>query len=146
MVKPVGGRGVKAPYETTHVRVPVPIKPKIQAMIEAFRESYNSDPEKPLTGLVVVDKVEDEVEEGEDEYEYSDTEIIKSQAEQIRNAAFEIQSLNQELNQARNLLTGLGDALEVARKLVKAKKSASQSMAKLLTDIYRTEVTVEDLR
>ena len=146
MVKPVGGRGVKAPYETTHVRVPVPIKPKIQAMIEAFRENYNSDPEKPLTGLTIVDEVEDEAEEVEDEYEYSDTEIIKSQAGQIRNAAFEIQSLNQELNQARNLLTGLDDALEVARKLVKAKKSASQSMAKLLTDIYRTEVTVEDLR
>jgi Mg2+ and Co2+ transporter CorA len=146
MVKPVGGRGVKAPYETTHVRVPIPIKPKVQAMIEAFRENYQSDPEKPLTGLTIVDGLEDEAEEVEDEYEYSDAEIIKSQAEQIRNAAFEIQSLNQELNQLRNLLTSLDEALEVSRKLVKAKKSASQSMAKLLSDIYRTEVTVEDLR
>jgi DNA repair exonuclease SbcCD ATPase subunit len=146
MVKPVGGRGVKAPYETTHVRVPVPIKPKIQAMIEAFRENYQSDPGKPLTGLTIVDDLEDEVEEVEDEYEYPDAEIIKSQAEQIRNAAFEIPSLNRELDQLRNLLTSLEDALVVGRSLVKAKKSASQSMAKLLSEIYQAEVTVEDLR
>lgn len=39
MVKPVGGRGHTAPYETTHVRVPVPIKDKVEQLIENYRKS-----------------------------------------------------------------------------------------------------------
>lgn len=39
MVKPVGGRGHTAPYETTHVRVPVPIKDKVEQLIEDYRKS-----------------------------------------------------------------------------------------------------------
>jgi hypothetical protein len=36
-----GGRGLKAPYDTTHVRVPVPIKDKIQGIIDAYKESLD---------------------------------------------------------------------------------------------------------
>jgi hypothetical protein len=32
-----GGRGLKAPYETTHVRVPVPIKEKVQKIIDDYK-------------------------------------------------------------------------------------------------------------
>jgi hypothetical protein len=32
-----GGRGKKAPYQSTHVRVPEPIKPAVEALIERFR-------------------------------------------------------------------------------------------------------------
>ena len=39
MVKPVGGRGKKAPYETTHLRVPIPIKSEIKKLIENYRLS-----------------------------------------------------------------------------------------------------------
>lgn len=48
MNKPKGGRGVTAPYETTHVRVPVPIKPKVDKMIEEYRELIlsNEQPER----------------------------------------------------------------------------------------------------
>jgi len=35
--KPVGGRGIKAPYETTHVRVPVGLKPKFEKEIDTYR-------------------------------------------------------------------------------------------------------------
>lgn len=38
MNKPKGGRGLKAPYESTHVRIPVPIKPKVDKMVEEYRE------------------------------------------------------------------------------------------------------------
>jgi hypothetical protein len=37
MVKPVGGRGIKAPYKTTHVRVPIPVKHEVERLIEQFR-------------------------------------------------------------------------------------------------------------
>lgn len=38
MNKPKGGRGLKAPYETTHARIPVPLKPKIDKLVDEYRE------------------------------------------------------------------------------------------------------------
>lgn len=37
-----GGRGVKAPYETTHIRVPVPIKDKVQQIIDDYKNDIDS--------------------------------------------------------------------------------------------------------
>lgn len=37
MIKPIGGRGKKAPYETTHLRIPLPIKDKVEKMINDYR-------------------------------------------------------------------------------------------------------------
>ena len=37
MSKPVGGRGLKAPYTTTHVRTPEPVKADVEKMIDDFR-------------------------------------------------------------------------------------------------------------
>ena len=51
MSKPVGGRGNKAPYETTHVRVPMPIKSEIERLIEGFREGRTQQQENSLTSL-----------------------------------------------------------------------------------------------
>lgn len=51
MSKPVGGRGNKAPYETTHVRVPVPIKSEVERLIEEFREGKSQHQENSLTSL-----------------------------------------------------------------------------------------------
>lgn len=142
MVKPVGGRGIKAPYESTHVRVPVPIKAKVQALIDEFRESQIEQPKKPLTPLEVD---EDEEDEEEDSYEPSDLEIIKSQAETLQSYVFEIHALKRDLDNL-NSLTSLEDAKQTAKTILKAKKSASQSLVKLLTSIYQVEVTIEDLR
>lgn len=50
MIKPVGGRGIKAPYETTHVRVPVPIKPNVERFIEDFKNGVDIT-QKPLTDI-----------------------------------------------------------------------------------------------
>lgn len=36
MQKPKGGRGHKAPYVSTHVRIPEPIKPIVQELIRRF--------------------------------------------------------------------------------------------------------------
>jgi len=33
-----GGRGVKAPYESTHVRIPLPIKDKVEALSQAYKD------------------------------------------------------------------------------------------------------------
>jgi hypothetical protein len=37
--KPKGGRGLKAPYETITVRIPLPIKETVDKLSDDFRES-----------------------------------------------------------------------------------------------------------
>jgi hypothetical protein len=58
MTKPIGGRGYKAPYTTTHVRVPTDIKPQVEALIDNYRNkvlgvddsnSLTTSEDKPLT-------------------------------------------------------------------------------------------------
>jgi hypothetical protein len=84
MNKPVGGRGVKAPYETTHVRVPLPIKADIERLIDQFK--------------------------------------VGSKAE------------------AGNSLTGIDEAVVIAKSILINKKSARVSMQKLLTALYGQNV------
>lgn len=43
MAKPTGGRGHKAPYETTHIRIPVPLKRQIVHLIEEYRTGLTGD-------------------------------------------------------------------------------------------------------
>jgi hypothetical protein len=43
MEKPVGGRGKKAPYQTITIRVPLPIKDKVEKLIEEYRLSLLND-------------------------------------------------------------------------------------------------------
>lgn len=50
-MKQIGGRGKKAPYETTHIRVPIPIKSRVEAMIEEFRSGENTVEENPSVSL-----------------------------------------------------------------------------------------------
>ncbi len=38
-VKPKGGRGLKAPYETIQMRVPVPLKAEFQERIDNYRDA-----------------------------------------------------------------------------------------------------------
>jgi hypothetical protein len=142
MTKPVGGRGNKAPYESTHVRVPIPIKKEVQALIDEFREGQFKQVVKPLTPL---EEDDDEDEDDEDDSDPSDLETIRGQADMIQRYASEIHSLKREL-QDLNSLTSLDEAKESARSILRSKKSASQSLIKLLTSIYQVEVTIDDLK
>ena len=38
MTKPVGGRGHKAPYQTTVIRIPIDLKLQVDELVEQFRE------------------------------------------------------------------------------------------------------------
>lgn len=40
---PKGGRGKKAPYQTTHVRIPVALKPAIEQMIAEYKDLVVND-------------------------------------------------------------------------------------------------------
>jgi hypothetical protein len=91
--KPRGGRGIKAPYETTHLRIPLPIKADIEKLIDNYRAS-------------VLDGIEPE----------------------------------------NNDLISLQDAIALYKKLTRSKVIRIDTVAKLLTAIYKTDVSPDDLR
>ena len=43
MVKPVGGRGHKAPYTTMVIRIPVDLQERVEVMVEKFRDELEND-------------------------------------------------------------------------------------------------------
>lgn len=102
MNKPLGGRGKKAPYETQIIRVPVPIVPKVQQIVDDYRN------------LVI---------NGEE-----------SEFEKYPNLA------------ACNSPVSYSEALLRAREIVKSKRSATESLAKLLQVLYGGTVSKDDLR
>ena len=55
MNKPLGGRGKKAPYETTHLRIPLPIKTDIEKLIDNYRLSVIDGIETHDNGLMSVE-------------------------------------------------------------------------------------------
>jgi|GEM_PF-1755866 len=52
----LGGRGKKAPYKTEHYRIPVPIKPLVQALAHQYRELIN-DNQKQVSFATLVELV-----------------------------------------------------------------------------------------
>lgn len=103
MTRPKGGRGHVVPYETTHLRVPVPIKHKIQRQIDDYKALV-------LGGDPV------ELEEGKDK---------------LPNTAS---------------LTTFNEAIAISRDILKSKKSARESIAKLLTALYEGKVDPDLLK
>lgn len=90
-----GGRGKRANYDTTHVRVPLPLKEVIQELIDNYRWTQyipSIDDLKPK--------------EVKEEPCYEDV------------------------------------AIDIARQILKSKKSAKVSMEKLLTSIYSKEIVL----
>jgi hypothetical protein len=45
MTKPVGGRGKKVPYTSTHARIPEPIKSHVDVLVCAFHDGTLPEPE-----------------------------------------------------------------------------------------------------
>ena len=147
-----GGRGNQAPYETTHVRIPVPIKELVQAASKYYRETLFLPTLKMVTPLATGDDDDQEDDDQEDDNQEDDNrsdptdlETIQSQAQMIQSYASEIHYLKHKIDEL-NSLTTLDDAKQTAKTILKAKKSASQSVAKLLTSIYQVDVTIDDLR
>lgn len=78
MIKPIGGRGKKAPYDTVMVRVPFPIKTEVEDLVAAYRkeilsgdegryisESEDKSSEDFLIALKLVDRFIKEIQQAE---------------------------------------------------------------------------------
>ncbi|MEL4897513.1 hypothetical protein [Crocosphaera sp. Alani8] len=53
-IKPVGGRGQKAPYKTRVMRVPEPIAEQVQALIDEYRLSIMSDKVEDKDSFIII--------------------------------------------------------------------------------------------
>jgi len=121
MDKPKGGRGKRAPYESTHVRVPLPIKHRVEELIDVYRFGGSA-------ALELADKLTEEDHRLANEYK---TKLLTGNG--------------QEVNPSHNSLTSIDEALQIAKKILRSKQSKALSVAKLLTAIYKIEVTESDL-
>lgn len=118
MSKPIGGRGNKAPYEQTHVRVPLPIKGKVEELKEMF-----------LNGSL-------------ESYE----QLLRDDHKKAREYEKLLTGLSINSNPSRKPLPTLENALEMAKNAVKQKKGASLTIIKLLSDLYGVKLSVDDLK
>jgi hypothetical protein len=101
MVKPKGGRGYFAPYQTTHLRIPTGAKTYLEEVIDCYRD-------KVLSGEVNPD--------------------VDWKPNSSSNS---------------NCIPSLDEVLLLARGILKQKKSARQSIIKLLTALYKVDIDSE---
>lgn len=102
MTRPKGGRGKKAPYETEVIRVPVPILPQVEQMIDDYR-------------LLAI------------KGEISEFQKHPEIAAAVTPVSY-------------------SEAVQHAKKIVRYKRSAAESLAKLLQVLYGGTVSKTDLQ
>ena len=117
MDKPVGGRGKSAPYKSTHVRIPEPIKGRVEELKELFFSNHLEQHDSELAeNKYFADKYKEEV-------------------------------LNKNIaNGCDDNLLDKGELIALAKKVLKQKKSARDSILKLLTGLLGDDITVDDLK
>lgn len=116
MDKPIGGRGKSAPYKSTHVRIPEPIKGRVEELKELFFSNRLEQHDNDLTeNKYLADKYREEL-------------------------------LNRyTLDVYENSHLDKGELIKLAKGVLKQKKSARHSVQKLLTGLLGEEISLEDL-
>jgi hypothetical protein len=126
MSKPIGGRGRKAPYETTHVRIPINLKPQVELLVEQFRDN----------GCVVENHIIKNSSTNSDDF------VQKMIQEFKNNNLFVIQESNEisqhELMSHLNLK--LEDSIKLANELLATRATKKEVVNKLLTALFGIEV------
>jgi hypothetical protein len=126
MNKPIGGRGKKAPYETTHVRIPVDLKLQIEELIENFRNK----------GFVTLEK--DNTQDNKNSLLNSDS-FIQLMIEEFKNNDLFITQKVDENNSNKLSLT-LEESIKLANDLIANNRNKKEVVNKLLTALYQVEV------
>jgi hypothetical protein len=124
--KQIGGRGKKAPYETTHVRIPVDLKPQVEVLIEQFRNN----------GFVVGSQIAESS-------STNSSEFIQQMIEEFRKNNLVIVESTNEISQ-EDLMNCLSvkveQSIKVANELLATRATKKEVVNKLLTAIYGIEI------
>lgn len=117
MDKPVGGRGKSTPYKSTHIRIPEPLKGRVEELKELF---YSNQLEL------------------HDEKLAEDNRLANEYKHKLANN-------NLDNSGGYIKLNNRDEILELARRILKQKKSAKLSVLKLLTGLLGDDISLEDL-
>jgi hypothetical protein len=130
MNKPIGGRGKKAPYKTTHVRIPIDLKAQVEKLVEDYRNN----------GLVNLDK-NDDLFSKEQSINYR--KLVDSMIEEFKQNGLYL-SKHEEGNDLKNPLINEDEAYESAKKIIQDMRTKKAVAAALLSCIYGS--STQDLR
>lgn len=126
MNKPIGGRGKKAPYETTHVRIPVDLKFQVEKLVEDYRNnglnnsSENNQQTSPSESI-------------------NYREFVNSMIDEFKkNGMYFDQDEKRKLR--LTLVASENEAFEFAKNAVKGTNTKKALAAKILSCIYGTAI------
>lgn len=146
MTIPKGGRGKKAPYETTQMRVPVPIKDQVSRLIAKFRGEIFNDLKTDENLFESVDNTQLslELKNLKSEIQNLKTTLEISEAEK-RNLKTTLEETNQQIG---NLSTALDDARSEIQNLstsleAEKQKSTTLNTGKPIIDLKINSEAVE---
>jgi hypothetical protein len=126
MSKPIGGRGKKAPYETTHVRIPVDLKSKVEELVEAYRNNE----------LIVSGKNEDKSARN---LPIDYHELVVKMIEEFKNNNLFIHE-NPDRKYPLTLILSREEAIEYGRTLVIQARTKKNVAENLLTALYQVDI------
>jgi deoxyribodipyrimidine photolyase-like uncharacterized protein len=126
MDKPIGGRGKKAPYETTHVRIPVDLKAQVEKLVEEFRDNGFTTSTETIQKLPV--NSDDFMEKMIQEFKNNNLFIIQESNEVSHDILMNALNLNLE------------QSIELANNLLATRSTKKEVVNKLLTSLFRVEV------
>lgn len=117
-----GGRGNKAPYQTTHVRVPEDCKPFVDSLSNAYKQLVD-DPQAAWQLL----------------------EDVRETVSQSFGNITKMRETYKPVNNYSNCHLSKQEAVELTEKLLRAKTSKKDTLQKLLTSIYGEDVELTNL-
>lgn len=126
MDKPIGGRGKKAPYETTHVRIPVDLKPKVELLVEEFRENGCVLKDNTVKSSPTVS--DDFIQKMIQEFKNNDMLIIQQSNEISHDTLISKLKLKRE------------EFIELANKLLTTRATKKELVTRLLTALFEVEI------
>ena len=126
MDKPIGGRGKKAPYETTHVRIPVDLKPKVELLVEEFRENGCVLKDNTVKSSPTVS--DDFIQKMIQEFKNNDILIIQQSNEISHDTLISKLKLKRE------------EFIELANKLLTTRATKKELVTRLLTALFQVEI------
>jgi hypothetical protein len=124
--KQIGGRGKKAPYETTHVRIPVDLKSQIELLVEDYRNNHYKIAENNDRGSI-------------NNLPLDSDNFIQLMIEKFKQSNLLIVDISNSASDNKNEV-GLQEAINIANEILVNTRAKKEVVNKLLTALYRIEV------
>jgi len=124
--KQIGGRGKKAPYETTHVRIPVDLKSQVELLVEDYRNNHYKIAENNNQEFI-------------NDLSLDVDNFIQLMIEKFRESNLFIIDNSDKISDNKNEVI-LEEAINIANEILVNTRAKKEVVSKLLTTLYKIEV------